>query len=137
LKREPNVLYIDANVFIYSTINTLELGSSARLLLQKIQRGEEQAVTSALTFDEVFWAVKRHSLALAFEACEAMLNFPNLKIVAADRELALGALRLIRECHLAPRDALHAATALAQKADCMVTTDSHFGKVKELKIKGL
>ena len=137
MKREPDVLYLDANIFIYSTINTVELGNSARLLLKKIQLGEEHAVTSVLTFDEVFWALKKHNLDLAFEACEAILNFPNLEVVAVDRELALSALKLIRECHLAPRDALHAATALAQQVDCMITTDAHFSKVKELKIKGV
>ena len=136
-KREPNVFYLDANIFIYSTINTQELGKNARLLLGKIQQGDEKAITSALTFDEVFWAVKKHNLDLAFEACEALLNFPNLEIAPADRELALSALQLIREYHLAPRDALHAATAIAKKADYMVTTDDHFQKVKELKLKGI
>ena len=137
MKREPNVLYLDANIFIYSTINTQELGKSARLLLGKIQQGEEKAITSALTYDEVFWAIKKYNVDLAFEACEALLNFPNLEIVPADRELTLSALQLIRECHLAPRDALHAASAIAKKADFIVTTDPHFAKVKELKTKGL
>lgn len=52
--RGTNVLYLDANIFIYATINTEELGEKSRFLLQKIQQGEEQAETSALTFDEVF-----------------------------------------------------------------------------------
>ncbi len=137
LKRDSNVLYLDANIFIYSAINTEELGKRARLLLERIQQGQETAVTSTLTFDEVFWAIKKYSVDLALESCEAMLNFPNLEIVSADRELALAALQLIRECHLAPRDALHAATALAEKVDCLVSTDAHFGRVKELKMKGL
>jgi predicted nucleic acid-binding protein len=131
------MLYLDANIFIYSTINTQELGKSARLLLGRIQQGEEKAITSALTYDEVFWAIKKHNLDLAFEACEALLNFPNLEIIPADRELALSALQLIRECNLAPRDALHAATAILKKVDYIVTTDAHFGKIKELKLKGL
>jgi predicted nucleic acid-binding protein len=131
------VFYLDANIFIYSTINTQELGEKARAILQNIQQGEETAITSALTFDEVFWAIKKYSLELAFEACEALLNFPNLEIIPTDRELALSALQLIREYHLAQRDALHAATAIAEKADYIVTTDAHFGKVKELKQKNL
>ena len=53
------MLYLDANVFIYATINTEELGEKARFLLGKIQQGEEKAETSALTFDEVFWASKK------------------------------------------------------------------------------
>ena len=131
------MLYLDANVFIYATINTQDLGEKARSLLQKIQQGEEKAETSALTFDEVFWAVKKHNLELAFEACQALLNFPNLEIIPADRELAFSALQLIREYHLAPRDAIHAATAIAEKADCVVSTDADFDRVKGLKRRPL
>ncbi len=135
LKREPAVLYLDANVFIYATINTQKPGENARELLQKIQQGEETAVTSALTFDEVFWAVKKYSAELAFHSCTALLNFPNLEIIPVDRETAISALKIIDEYHLAPRDAIHAATAIAEKADFIVSTDAHFDKVKELKRK--
>lgn len=136
-KRGPSVLYLDANVFVFAAVNTEEIGESARSIIRKVQLGEETAVTSALTWDEVFWAVKKHSLELAFEVSEAMLNLPNLEIVAADKELALSALRLMRDCHLAPRDALHAATAIECGVDFLVTSDAHFSRVKELKVKGL
>jgi predicted nucleic acid-binding protein len=42
------MLYLDANVFIYAAINTEEIGKKARTLLQKIQQGDEQAVTNHL-----------------------------------------------------------------------------------------
>ena len=137
MKRDTNVLYLDANVFIYAIINTEELGEKARSLLGKIQQGEEKAETSALTFDEVFWAIKKHNLELAFTAAEAMLNFPNLEIIPADREVVRSAMQIIREYHLAPRDAIHAATAIAEKVDFIVSTDAHFDRVKELKRKKL
>ena len=82
-------------------------------------------------------AVKKHNLELALEACEALLNFPNLEIVSANREVVSSALHIIREYHLEPRDAIHTATAIAEKVDCVITTDAHFGRVKELKTKGL
>ena len=122
------MLYLDANVFIYAAINTQEIGEKARALLQKIQ----QAAPSVLTFDEVFWAIKKRKPELASEASLDLLNFPNLEIIPADRKLALSALKIINEYNLAPRDALHAATAIASKADCVVSTDAHFDKIKEL-----
>ncbi len=131
------MLYVDANIFIYATINSTELGEKSRSLLQRIQQGEEKAETSALTFDEVFWVVKKHNLELAFEACEAILNFPNLEILTADRGVVLSALQIIKEYHLAPRDAIHAATAIAEKADVIVSTDADFDKVKGLRRKSL
>ena len=66
LIRGPNMFYLDANVFIYAAINTKEFGEKSRSLLQRIQQGEEKAETSALTFDEVFWAIKKHSLENGF-----------------------------------------------------------------------
>jgi predicted nucleic acid-binding protein len=126
------MLYLDANVFIYASINTQEIGEKARTLLQKIQQGEEQAATSVLTFDEVFRSIKKRKPELAIETSYALLNFPNLEIIPADRKLALSALKIINEYNLAPRDALHAATALASKANVVVSMDSHFDKIKEL-----
>jgi uncharacterized protein len=136
-KREPAVLYLDANIFIYAIINSEEMGEKARFLLQKIQQGLETAETSALTFDEVFWAIQRFNKELALEACDSLLNFPNLDIIPADKTVAQSALNIIKEYNLAPRDAIHAATAIAEKADYIVSTDAHFDKVKELKRKNI
>ncbi len=131
------MLYLDANIFIFAAINTEDLGMKARALLRKIQLGEEKAKTSALTFDEVFWVISKHNLEVAFETCEALLNFPNIEIVPADRELAASAMRIMKEYGLRPRDALHAATAIAEKADCIVSTDADFDTVKGMKRRPL
>jgi predicted nucleic acid-binding protein len=131
------MLYIDSNVFVYGTINTPALGENARSLLLNIQLGKEKAETSALTFDEVFWAVKKHSQEAAIEACQALLNFPNLEIVPFNRELALLTLQVIKENRLTPRDAIHAATAISDKADVIVSTDAHFDKLRKPKRQSL
>jgi len=132
------VLYLDANIFIFAALNTEEIGNKAVSLLEEIQRGDEQAVTSALTFDEVFWEVKKNrGMEKAIETAEAMLNFPNLEIVAADKTVVYSAIEVIKKYHLAPRDALHVATAIGEKVDYVVTADVHFGRVKELKIRDL
>ena len=85
--------------------------------------------------DEVFWSIKKHKQELAKETCNALLNFPNLEIVSFTRELAQKALEIIEESHLQPRDAIHAATAIATKADVIISTDPHFDKLKEIKRK--
>ena len=126
------MIYLDSNIFIYATVNTEEPGEKARSLLQRIQEGEEKAETSALTFDEVFWAIRKLDFEAALEACQALLNFPNLEIISADRDLVLSALQIIKEYHLAPRDAIHAATAIVAKAEAVISTDTHFDKIREL-----
>jgi predicted nucleic acid-binding protein len=74
------MLYLDSNVFIYAALSVDEIGERARALLRKVQRGEEQASSSMLTFDELVWAVKKYrSIEDAINAGEAFLNFPNMK----------------------------------------------------------
>ncbi len=131
------MLYLDSNIFIYAAINTAEPGEKARHLLQEIQQGEEKAVTSALTFDEVFWAVKKHSMEAALDVSQALLEFPNLEIAAATKETVRSALDIIKKYGIPPRDAIHAATASAEKADGIVSTDPHFDKIPGLKRKTL
>ena len=132
------MLYLDANTFVFSILNTENYGNKAAAILQKIQQGEEKAMTSVLTIDEVFWAVKKNrGIEKALEAGQALLAFPNLEVIAADREIAFMALKIIEESRLDPRDAFHAATAIIEKADCIVSNDTHFDRVKNLKRLGL
>ena len=131
------MIYLDSNVFIYAALNTQEPGEKARSLLQRIQQRDEKAETSALTFDEVFWAIKKLDFEAALEACQALLNFPNLEIIPTDRDLAISALQIIKQYHLAPREAIHAATAIAAKAETLISTDPHFDNIKELRRKSL
>ncbi len=70
------MLYLDANIFVYAALNTEDYGDKAETLLQRTAQGEEQAITSVLTFDETLWAVKKHrGIEKALEAGQALLNF--------------------------------------------------------------
>ncbi|MEM2995397.1 MAG: type II toxin-antitoxin system VapC family toxin [Candidatus Bathyarchaeia archaeon] len=130
------MLYLDSNVFIYAALNMEEIGEKARVLLRKVQQGEEQASSSVLTFDELVWAVKKHrSIEDAINAGEAFLNFPNVKLAVVDEELLALALNLIKKYKLDPRDSIHAATAILEKADVIISTDSHFDKIEEVRRK--
>ncbi len=125
---------MDSNVFIYATLNTEAPGNKARSLLEKIRQGQEQAKTSALTINEILWNVKKHrNLDDAIDAGEAFLNFPNLELANVTGELVAYALSIIKKYRLDPRDAIHAASAITGKADYIVSTDTHFDKIKELK----
>ena len=124
---------MDSNVFIYAALNTEEPGNKARFLLQKIRKGEEQAKTSALTIDEILWNVKKHrNLDDALDAGDAFLNFPNLELAPVTGELVAFALSIMRKYRIDPRDAIHAATAIVDKVDYIVSSDPHFDKIKEL-----
>lgn len=69
--------YLDSNVFIYAALNQEDIGDRARSLLKEVQEGKQPASTSALTFDELVWAVKKHrDLEEAVIAGEAFLGLP-------------------------------------------------------------
>ena len=131
-------LYLDSNVFIYATLNNEECGRKARALLERIRRGDNQGLTSALTIDEIIWSVKKHrNFEDALDAGGAFLNFPNLDLIPVTDELVASAMTLMKNYHIDPRDAIHAATAIKTKAECIVSTDQHFDRVKELTRKPL
>lgn len=128
------MLYLDANVFIYAALNRDDIGDRARSLLREVQRGKMPAASSALTFDELVWAVKRHrGFEDAITAGEAFLNMPNLRFVDVNGDLLSSALELIRRYQLDPRDSIHAASALSENAKTIVSADEHFDKIKEIR----
>ena len=103
-----------------------------------MQLGKVDAASSALTFDELTWVVKKHrNLEDSLMAGEAFLNMPRLKLVTVDADLLASALRVMREYQLDPRDSIHAASALSEGADTIISEDKHFGRLNEIRRKGI
>ncbi|PKP58326.1 MAG: hypothetical protein CVT88_07460 [Candidatus Altiarchaeales archaeon HGW-Altiarchaeales-1] len=68
------MIYIDSNVFIYAALYPDVKGDNARKLINKIENGEVTGATYSLTFDEVFWIVKKErNFDMALEAGKALL----------------------------------------------------------------
>jgi len=130
------VIYLDANVFVVANLNAEDLGDRARSLLEDVQVGKVEAASSALTFDELVWAVKKYRTADdSIKAGEAFLNMPKLKLVAANGDILAMALSVMKEYRLEPRDAIHAATAQNEGAQVIVSFDKHFDRLKQFKRK--
>lgn len=53
------MIYLDSTVIIYAILYAEGGGEWTINLLKKVRNGERMAVTSALTFDDVFWKVKK------------------------------------------------------------------------------
>ena len=128
------MIYLDSNVFIYAALNANSIGSKMRQLLASVEEGSEAAATSALTFDELVWAVgKNREKEDAWAAGQAFLDLRNLKLVDVGPTVLASALEIIRENDLAPRDGIHAATALTQDIKTIVSSDRHFDKIEGLR----
>jgi len=132
------MIYLDSNVFIYACLNSDEIGERSRSQLRSVENGSVEASTSALTFDEVMWAVKRYrNSEQAISAGEALINMPKLNLVPTDEAILRSALYLMKRYAFDPRDSIHAASAILCKADYLVSTDPHFDRLKELPRKQL
>ncbi len=130
------MIYLDSNVFLNAILDE-EKGEIARELLRGVQDGKDQAATSALTFDEVFWVVKKHrGFEDALKASKALLEMPNLIFIEVNDKVIWHAWELSKEYGLDPRDSIHAACALSRDIKTIVSEDDHFDTVKEVKRLG-
>ena len=131
------MVYVDSNVFIYPIIydeRSVEEAKRSRAFLLKIASGSTEASTATITWDELVWVVWR---VLGEEEARKrgrlLLEFPNLRLLAVKRSTILNAQRLMDEYGLKPRDAIHAAAALENRIDTIVSYDKDFDEVRELK----
>ncbi len=132
------MIYIDSNVFIFAALNNEELGDSARLILEEVENGNMGALTSVLTFDEVIWIVKKNrNFEDAISIGEAFLNMPGLHLVDVNQDLLAISISIMRKYKTDPRDSIHAATAVTQKANIIISEDTDFNKIKELERKSI
>lgn len=133
------MVYVDTNVFIYSMVHTERVKEArlAKKILSKIARGELEACTAALTWDELVWIVGRIEGAdIAREKGREFLRFPNLNFLPVDGMLD-EAQRIFEKYDLRPRDAIHVACALRNGVREIISDDRDLDKIKEIKRLGL
>lgn len=118
-------VYVDSNVFIGPVIYADGgLASDASGVLKLIEGGEVTAYTSALTWDEVVWVVRKAmGRADSVEAGKKLLGFPNLRFVAVTEDILRSAQRLVDEEGAAPRDAVHLASAESRGVELLISDD--------------
>tara|TARA_Y100000310_G_scaffold325511_1_gene389090 strand:+ start:909 stop:1436 length:528 start_codon:yes stop_codon:yes gene_type:complete len=91
-------------------------------------------ITSVLTWDEVVHTIwKKRGKEIAVSEGEKFFNLPNLILVDTNKNVVMNAQKLITKYGLKPRDAIHAATAILHECSEIISDDSDFDKVKELK----
>lgn len=129
--------YLDSNVFIYPVVADEKTEVKSKLskdILIKVESGELEAATSFLTWDELVWSVKRIiDSETAKQEGKKFLDFSNLKMLNIDSGVINEAQKLLEKYNLKPRDSIHAACAIKNNIGEIITDDSDFDKVKELK----
>lgn len=128
------MIYLDTNIFVYSAINDKKKGELSRNILSSIVRGEKFGCTSLLTWDELFWAIiKERGRKIALKEGEKFLSFPKIILLETTKEIISLSQKLISKYSLKPRDAIHAATALVNNINEIVSDDPDFDKIEEIR----
>ena len=126
--------YLDSNLVIYAILDGTGVGDWARGVMECVQNGVLPACTSFLTFDEVFYKVKKvKGTGIAVKNLEAFLAIPNMRFIDVNGTVIWRALELIRKYNIIPRDAIHAATAFVVGAETIFSQDNNFDGIKGLK----
>ena len=133
-------VYLDSNVFILAALSGNKKAEKAKELIKNMILGELIAVTSSLTIDEVVWKIWKETKdrELGIEEGLRILQFDNLRIIEIDGNIMKASLKFMKQYKaLKPRDAIHLAAALRANASAIVSDDSDFDNIKEIKRKSL
>ncbi len=124
------MIYLDTNVFVEPVLYQTVKAEDAKKLLTKVTEGKVVAATSLITWDEVFWVVRRGlGLEVAKNQGSILLQLPHLILYELTQTIVERAREFAERGVLAPRDAIHAATALVHGMQEFVSFDKQFDRV--------
>jgi uncharacterized protein len=127
-------IYLDANIFLNAILYDDEKSATAKRFLSDVVLGKIEGFTSCLTWDEVVFTVRKLiDKEASLVESKRFLNMPNIKLIIVDEILLKKAQDMMEKYNLKPRDAIHIASAIISGCDEIVSDDSDFDKVKELK----
>ena len=126
--------YLDSNVFLYPLLYGGDKAKGAIEILRGFLDKEFIAYTSLLTWDEFVYVLRKEKgKDIAGEESKKFLNLPNLVFLDVKRDILFKAQELISEHNLRPRDAIHAASAILNGINEIISDDEDFDRLKELK----
>ena len=123
--------YCDTNLFVNAFSGDLK---SAKILTSVV-KGEMIICTSTITWDEYIWALNRKfkNYKLAIDGGHSFLAIPKINFIELNPRILKMAQEVIEKYNLHPKDAIHVATALYNGITEIISDDSDFDKVKEIK----
>ncbi|HLD84945.1 MAG TPA: type II toxin-antitoxin system VapC family toxin [archaeon] len=129
------MIYLDANIFIYPILSQdLEKSMICKKILIKVADGKLAAITSSLTWDEVVWTTRRYlGIADSIEESKKFIEFPNLRFMEINESVLAVANRFLEQHKLKPRDSIHAATAVINMAEEIISDDHDFDSIKGIR----
>jgi len=119
-----SLVALDSCVLIYLLEGHAQFGPAARIVLERIAEGKNEAVASTLVLLEVqVGAYGKRAAALAEAYYAALGKWPHLRWIPMTYAIADRAARLRAEHKFKVADAIHLATAQEMAAGLFVTND--------------
>lgn len=129
---------LDTNLFIYVFKQHSEFGEKAKAILEEIENGFIDAITSSVSLTEILVKpIREGNLTLEKQYKLLFSHFPNLSILPIDNVVAEHAAYLRGKYNIKTSDALIVATALVANADLFITNDQRLEVVKEIQCVSL
>ena len=126
--------FIDANLIMYSVGSPHPLREPCRMVLKKIKDGLIQVVTNTEVLQEIlyrFFSIKKPSLAALAYTSLVEICVEILPVTLHDMDLALELLKKYPD--ITARDAVHAATMINNDLNEILSADSHFDLISEIR----
>lgn len=129
------VVGLDTMIFIYHFDNNQKYSPLTYLILESMENGQFQGITSTLTLLELLVKPKKEKNQFISDKYKLILqNFPNLQIKSLDEEIVDIASDIRAKYAINTPDAIQIATSLSARADYFLTNDLYLKKIQDLEI---
>ncbi|OGW15875.1 MAG: hypothetical protein A2035_06475 [Nitrospirae bacterium GWA2_42_11] len=125
--------FLDSNILMYSLGSSHSLKAPCMKILEKIRSSKIQVCTNTEVFQEILY--RYYSLdkkELAHQACKLLEDITD-PILSVSQEDITKAIALLKQYSINVRDAVHAATMLNNDIRHIISTDTHFDQIPEIK----
>lgn len=127
------VYFIDSNVFFYAKIFDREYGDACAKILDKIVKGELEAITSTLIAVELANALRKFGLGNEVkEVIDAVFSL-DIQVYEVDSLDVRNAARIFDEFRISPYDCVHAAVMRKAGIVDIISADKDFDKIEWIK----
>lgn len=129
---ENSLVLLDTNCFIYFFEDNETYAQKLEDIFNNIQEGKNKAIMSVLSLMEILVLPKKQGNVFLENRYKLMLtNYPNLKIIDVDFNIADTAAMLRAKYSIKAPDSIIIATALQTKARYVITNDIRLKNVCE------
>jgi len=133
--KNVKALFIDSAPVIYFAEKNPNYFHTVSFIFEQLESGLFVAVTSPITLAECLVGALRKNLGeLAQAFWDIIVHHPKVLFVSINAEIAKSAAELRANYNLTLLDAFQAAIALQTNCDALLTNDSIFKRIKELKV---